>query len=411
MRPTRPSGAPGVTLPPLAIVLVVLAALAILATPAAGPRAAERTRFAIGYLELDNDPRYEAPRAYAGIEVRPRPRPFPGAEVALRDSRVLGRALKLDFALERATAPSAAALAERMGALAASGVRFFLVDAEAAAISALAAHARGREILLINVSEPDDTLRGAACAANLLHTMPSRSMLSDALVQYLVSRRWREILVLRGPDADDALAAAAFANSARKFGAEIVATRDFVLSNDPRERDLNNVALLTQGVDYDVVFVADAVGVTARAVPYRTALPRPVVGAEGLIAEAWHWTWDRHGAPQLNQRFERHAGRRMTGRDWAAWAALKAVVEAVARTRGGDFAAVRDYLLSADLRLDGYKGSPMSFRAWDRQLRQPILLHTETAVVARAPIEGFLHPTQYMDTLGRDAPETECVLD
>ena len=74
---------------------------------------------------------------------------------------------------------------------------------------------------------------------------------SDALVQYLVSRRWREILVLRGPGPADALTAAAFAASARKFGAEVVATRDFVLSNDPRERDLNNVTLLTQGVDYD----------------------------------------------------------------------------------------------------------------------------------------------------------------
>lgn len=405
MRGTRRRGLRGAGV----LVLVLLAAL-LGAAPAPAPQAAERARFAIGYLEIDGDPRYEAPRGYAGIAVRPRPRPFAGAELALRDSRVLGRALQLDFALERAAAPDAAALAERLDALAASGVRFVLVDGDSATLTALATHARDRDLLLFNVSEPDDALRGAACAANLFHTLPSRSMLSDALVQYLVSRRWREILVLRGPGPADALTAAAFAASARKFGAEVVATRDFVLSNDPRERDLNNVTLLTQGVDYDVVFVADALGVTARAVPYRTALPRPVVGAEGLIAEAWHWTWERHGAPQLNQRFERRAERRMTGPDWAAWAAVKAIVEAVARTRAGEFAAIRDYLLSDALTLDGYKGTPMSFRQWNRQLRQPILLHTETAVVARAPVEGFLHPTQYLDTLGRDAPESECAV-
>jgi len=388
----------------LLILTIVGAALSVL------PRAAERTLFTIGYLEIDGDPRYEAPRAYAGIEVRPRPRPYSGAEVALRDSRILGRALKLDFALERAAAPSTVELVERMETLAAGGVHFFLVDADIATLSTLAAHTRGRDVLLLNVSEPDDTLRGAACAADLLHTTPSRSMLSDSLAQYVASRRWREVLVLRGPEPDDALATAAFEASAKKFGLKIVATRDFVLSNDPRERDLNNVVLMTQGEDYDVVFVADAIGATAHEIPYRTALPRPVIGAEGLIAEAWHWTWERYGAPQLNQRFERLAGRRMTGRDWAAWAALKALTEAVARTQGGDFAAIRNYLLSDDLRLDGYKGSPMSFRTWDRQLRQPILLHTETAVIARAPVEGFLHPTQYLDTLGSDAPETKCKL-
>lgn len=393
---------------PRALLAAFFLVLAACIPPSAAPRAAERTAFTIGYLEIDGDARYEAPRSYAGIEVRPRHRPWPGAEMALRDSRILGRALKLDFALERARAADAGALAQRMDALAAQGVRFFLADADGAALSALAEHARGRGLMLFNVSEPDDALRGAACAADLLHTLPSRRMLSDALVQYLVSRRWTRVLVLRGPEPDDTLAAAAFAASAKKFGARIVATRDFVLSNDPRERDLNNVILLTQGADYDVVFVADALDVTARAVPYRTALPRPVVGAEGLIPEAWHWTWERYGAPQLNQRFERHAGRRMTGRDWAAWVAVKAIVEAVARTKGTDPAVLRAYLLSDALTLDGYKGVPMSFRSWDHQLRQPILLHSDTAVVARAPIEGFLHPTQYMDTLGVDAPETKC---
>ena len=55
-----------------------------------------------------------------------------------------------------------------------------------------------------------------------------------------------------------------------KFGLEIADRRPFELTNDPRRRELSNVALLTGGVDYDVVYVADAVGEFARFVPYAT---------------------------------------------------------------------------------------------------------------------------------------------
>jgi len=143
-------------------------------------------------------------------------------------------------------------------------------------------------------------------------------------------------------------------------------------------------------------------------VPYQTSAPRPVVGSEGLVASAWHWTWERHGAPQLNQRFERQAGRPMQDADWAAWAAVKAIVEAAVRTESTALVPVAVYLRGADLALDVYKGAPASFRAWDNQLRQPILLHTHNAVIERAPLPGFLHPSEYMDTLGPDAPESAC---
>ena len=188
----------------------------------------------------------------------------------------------------------------------------------------------------------------------------------------------------------------------------MVGVRDFVLGSDPRDREQNNIALLTTGVDYDAVFVADSLGQVGRYVPYQTASPRPVIGSEGLIAAAWHWAWERHGAPQLNQRFERRMGRRMEDRDWAAWAAVKAIVEAVARTDNADFATIAAYLKGPDFILDGYKGAAMSFRSWDNQLRQPLLIHTYNAVIERAPLEGFLHATQYMDTLGYDAPEKRC---
>jgi len=392
----------GRTVLPLLVLLIML-------LPGYGALSAEKTSFVIGYLELEGDQRYEAPRAYAGIEVRPRYRPLDGAEIAIRDSRITGRTLGLKFSLQYANADTPDGLKAELDRLNEDvGIQYFLVDASSVLLSTLSEHVRGRDILLFNATEPDDTLRGSACAANLMHTIPSQAMLRDALAQFMVASRWEDILVLKGEFPEDAVITEAFVASARKYGLTIVEVRDFVLGSDPRERHKNNIALLTSGVDYDAVFVADSLGQVARYIPYQTARPRPVVGSEGLLSGAWNWAWERHGAPQLNQRFERKINRRMGNKDWAAWAAVRAIVESRARSGAPDFASISAYLKGPDMILDGYKGTPMSFRPWDNQLRQPILIHTHNAVIGRAPLEGFLHPTQYMDTLGYDAPEKRC---
>lgn len=371
--------------------------------------AAEQTRFAIGYLEIADDPRYAEDRSYTGLKLKTLRRPFPGAEVGLRDSRAVGRALGIALALERVSAADPAALAREVVRLRDdAGIRFFVVDAAADALLDLADATRDAGVLLFNISERDDRLRRADCRANLMHVMPSRAMLTDAMAQFLADRNWRTVLLLRGSESGDAVLADAFARSAHKFGLRVVATRDFVLSNDPRERTRNNIALLTGPPDYDVVFLADTDGEFGRYVPYQTLLPRPVVGTEGLIASAWHWAWERHGAPQLNQRFERMAGREMEDADWAAWAAVRLVVEALTRTRSPDFAMLSGYLKGKDLTFDAYKGNPASFRSWNNQLRQPVLLHTHDAVTERAPLDRFLHATDVLDTLGVDEPENEC---
>lgn len=371
--------------------------------------AAEQTRFGIGYLEVADDPRYVEDRSYTGLKLKTRRRPYPGAEVGLRDSRAVGRALGLALALERVTAADPAALAHEVVRLRdEAGIRFFVVDAAGDALLDLADATRDAGVLLFNISEPDDRLRRADCRANLMHVMPSRAMLTDAMAQFLADRNWKTVLLLRGGEAGDAVLADAFARSAHKFGLRVVATRDFVLSNDPRERTRNNIALLTGPPDYDVVFLADTDGEFGRYVPYQTLLPRPVVGTEGLIASAWHWAWERHGAPQLNQRFEQIAGREMEDADWAAWGAVRLIVEALTRTRSPDFATLASYLKGKDLTFDAYKGNPASFRSWNNQLRQPVLLHTHNAVSERAPLDRFLHATDVLDTLGVDEPENEC---
>lgn len=368
--------------------------------------AAETIRF--GFLELAKDARFDEKRLFFRTLSRPLGDPFAGAEVAMREARFVGQALGVSFALERLRGKDAAELLTQLDKLAAEGVRYFLVNAPASVVTELAQAAKGRELLLFNVSAADDVLRQEQCQANLYHTLPNHSMQSDAMAQFLVANKWRAVLLLEGPLPDDKLIAAAFEASAKRFGLKIVAKRSFVLSNDPRQREQGNVGLLTTGSDYDVVYVADSDGEFARGVPYQTVRPRPVVGSEGLVAEAWHWAWERHGAPQLSGRLEKQAGRRMASMDWAAWVAVKAVVESVVRTNNADFATVVAYLGGDEITIDGFKGNRLDFRPWDRQLRQPILLATHNRVVERAPIAGFLHQTNNMDTLGFDQRDSRC---
>ena len=386
---------------------ILLAFIALCPSAAAGAE-----EFVFAYVGLADDPRYVVESRYTGLVLKQPYPPLSGAKMAIRDSRIVGRSLGITFKLvERAVGAGEDAAAAIRALNREAGAKVFLIDLPAAMLRAAAVELADAPLLLFNVRNRDDDLRNQACAANLYHAIPSYRMLTDALAQYLAKKGWTKALILRGPSDADRAYADSFAASARRLRIRIVGDRGFKLSNDPRLRGETNVALMTGGGDYDVVFVADSRGEFSRYVPYNTYLPRPVVGDEGMTPAAWHWTWERHGAPQLNQRFARIAKtRRMSGEDWAAWASIKSVVTAVRKTGPADLGRIRRFLTDPATTIDIYKGAPSSFRAWSNQLRQPILLHTGNAVVARAPIEGFLHRINNLDTLGYDKEGSTCVL-
>jgi ABC transporter substrate binding protein (PQQ-dependent alcohol dehydrogenase system) len=386
---------------------ILLATALTLLAAAPAPAAPLGKDITVGYLQLANDPRYDERPGPGDTSTTPG-RPVAGAEMAVGEVNIEAAASGHSFTLDKVEAEDEPGLEQQISALAGKGVHWFLVDAPSAAMATLAKAMHERDVLLFNISAPGDDLRGAACQKNLVNVIPSRAMLADALAQLLVARKWHQVLVLQGPLDEDKAMTAAFEHSAKRFGLEITAKRDFLLSNDPREREKDNVSLLTGDASYDVVFVADGEGEFARALPYRTIRPRPVIGATGLVPTAWSWTWDRYGAPQVSHRFEHAAERPMEAADWAAWLAIRALGEAVERSGASDTAGVDAYLLGPKLSLDGDKGPPLSFRSWDHQLRQPILLATADAVVAEAPLPGFLHATNVLDTLGYDQPETQC---
>lgn len=372
--------------------------------------AAEKDPFSFLYVALENDPEYQPSRAYTGLVLKDRHSPVAGASAALREVRIIGRSVGLKFTMESVSIKDPAALIfDLETALSKAQAPVLLLDLPLELFKqAVNAYGHRQDLILFNIRHRDKVLREAACAPALFHTIPSNSMLTDGLAQYLNSLGWKRILVLAGAGADDRAYADRFERSARKFGLTIAARRLFVLSNDPREREKNNISLLTGDARYDVVFLADSEGEFGRYVPYGTYLARPIVGTEGLSASAWHWTWERHGAPQLNQRFDRKANRRMQDEDWAAWAAIRSVVEAIVRSGETDIGSVRAMMTSDDFTFDTYKGIPAGFRPWNNQLRQPILMHTHNAVIARAPIDGFLHRNNVLDSLGADERESKC---
>lgn len=385
-----------------------LLGIASLACAACAGQAKDLT---IGVVFAPDDARYATKRLEKSFPGQPLGRPKAGAEVAIVESEFQLANAKIKVALQDVAVDDVQQAKAQIAAMAQKGVRHFLLDLPGAATAELSAALQSTDVLLFNVSASEEDLRRTGCKPNLFHTLPDDAMQADALAQFLTMRKWNKVLLLTSTEAADTARIAAARKAIRRYGIKLVADKIYKLSNDPRERDLGNVALLTAGVDADAIWVVDADGEFARDVPYRVNLPRPVVGSAGLVSEAWQVSWERYGAPQLSRRFRKIANRPMAGVDWAAWVATKAIIYVALRLP--DARQHRQALRSPDLALDGFKGARLSFRPWDQQLRQPVFLAhggVGGGIAGVAPFDGFLHPVNNLDTLGADQQESPCKL-
>jgi ABC transporter substrate binding protein (PQQ-dependent alcohol dehydrogenase system) len=372
--------------------------------------AAAATPVTVAVISLADDPRYAPRRVERAYPGHPQGRALQAVQLAADDASFELDTVGLKLLVRDVVLPDLAALPKALADLKAARVQHLVADLPLAALQQLVktAPAALGGAMVFNTGLPDDELRGAQCAAHLLHTYPSRSMLSDALAQYLAARNWRKLLVLQGPQAGDGAMGAALERSAKRYGLKLVQKKPFKLTGDPRERDLGNLRLLTGDREHEVVAVMDDDGEFARTVPYATQWPRPVVGASGLVAQAWHPQWERNGGPQLSRRFQKLAQRPMQGHDWAAWAAGMAVAAVLVENPKATVAQQLKALRSDTVFVDGFKGPRLSFRPWDGQLRQPVFLSHADGVAGTAPLEGVLHPREVMDTLGVDEQESSC---
>ena len=340
-----------------------------------------------------------------------------GARLAIDDNNTTGRFLNQQFSLEEFRVGEGADPVAAAIALAERGISLVIVDLPADALLKAADAEATRKLLVFNVGAIDDRLREEDCRANVIHVAPTRSMLADALAQYLVWKQWRRWILVVGSHAEDKLYGDALRRSAKRFGARIVQEKVFEDTGGARRTDSGVVQIqrqlpvFTQGVPaYDVVLAADESEVFASYLPYRTWDPRPVAGSAGLIPTSWDGAHDQWGAIQLQDRFMKQFSRRMTARDMQAWTAVRMIGESSSRTRSTDPKVILDFLKGPDFALAAFKGQRLTLRDWNLQLRQPILLSDGRMIVSVSPQEGFLHQVSELDTLGIDRPESQCRL-
>jgi ABC transporter substrate binding protein (PQQ-dependent alcohol dehydrogenase system) len=338
-----------------------------------------------------------------------------GARLAIEDNNTTGKFLNQHFTLEEFRLKDDDDAAKAAAVLADRNIAFVIADLPADALLKAADAVRDRGTVLLNAGAIDDRLREEDCRANVIHAAPTRSMLADGLAQYLVWKQWKRWMMVVGSHDEDKRFAEALRRSATRFGAKIVQERGFEDTGGARRTD-SGVTLIQrqmpvftqQAPVYDILVAADESEVFASYLPYRTWDPRPVAGSAGLVPKSWDPAQDQWGAVQMQNRFLKLNSRRMTALDMQAWTAARMIGEAASRVNSSDRKTVLDFLKGPDFSIAAFKGQRLTLRAWNLQLRQPILLVDGRMVVSVSPQEGFLHQVSELDTLGVDQPETKC---
>lgn len=352
----------------------------------------------------------ELPPKLSNLDLPPENEGIAGGLLSIKDNNTTGRFMKQVFSLKHVSVPPDADVMAPLKGLVDEGFQFIILNVPTDRLLKIADAVRGKDVLLFNVGSSGDRLRGTDCRDNVMHILPSRAMLADSLAQYLIWKRWRRWFLVVGRRPGDKAYGDAVKRAAKKFGGKIVAERIWDYGPDARRTAQAVIPKFTQGVDYDIMIVADEIGEFGEYLAYRTWTPRPVAGTQGLAPVSWHRTHERWGSAQLQSRFFKAYHRWMTPLDYHVWAPIRAIGEGATRTRSGEFKSIRDYLRGDKFELAGFKGQKLTFRNWNWQLRQPVLLAAPKALVSVSPQEGFLHQFSLLDTLGYDKPESKCRL-
>ncbi|MSP28028.1 MAG: branched-chain amino acid ABC transporter substrate-binding protein [Methylococcales bacterium] len=372
--------------------------------PAVKPEAPAKQIINIAYLSQEQ----AVPPALSNFDPFMPNKGLLGSELAISDNSTTGQFTGQAFELNKFIVPVDGNVEDVFNKDIAGKFQLVVSLLPAELLNKLADSAEGKSMLWFDAANSDDSLRAEQCRVNVLHLLPSRAMRADALAQYMMKKHWTKWFLVVGTTPEDKLYADAIKRAAKRFGSTLVAEKVWEHTYDARRTAQSDVAVFSRVDDYDVLVVADEQGQFGEYLDYRTESPRPVIGTQGLIATAWHRTHEQWGAVQIQNRFQEQAKRWMEEQDYAAYLAVRAIGEAATRTKSNELKAIKAYMLSPAFALQGYKGSPLSFRSWDGQMRQPVLLAAPRSLVAVAPIDGFLHPKTELDTLGVDEPETTC---
>lgn len=355
----------------------------------------------IVYINVERPP----PAGTPSYLTRPNDEGIAGAEIGIEDANITGKFLGYSLSLARLNAFDSAAT----DVIANTSV--VLIDSpdaqyEKAVRSVVSINPSA---LVVNVASGKDAFRQQHCELNVLHTYPSYQMKTDALGQWLRTKRLSSVLTLRGSHESDQAYLDAFLRTAKKFKLNIVEEKIWQASFDLRRSAFSEIPLFTRTKKpYDAIFAADTQGQYAYSLPFNTHLIVPIIGSAGLKPLGWHFTHEQWGARQLQNRFKEKFSRNMNDVDFAAYAAIIAISTALQRSKNNDSdthepvtgTKLFNALVEEQLSIAAYKGRQLTFRKGTRQLRQPIALAHEEALVIHAPLPGFLHQSDELDTLG-----------
>ena len=338
-----------------------------------------------------------------------------GSRMGIKDNNTTGKFTNQNFELiEQNIMPNESAK-EIFEKFRKDKYKFFILNVSKDDFNKILSSDLLEDALLINTSLKDNDLRNEKCNKQILHTAPSYRMLSDALTQFLKKKNWVKLLLISGVNERDKQFADSIKVSSKRFGLKIINEKIWDFNHDFRRSADLEVVKFTQGEKYEVLVLADegnTFGDSGNSfgdyIPYRTWKPTIVVGGEVLKPTSWHFAHEQWGGNQMQSRFLKDSKRLMTNIDFNSWVGVRAIGEAITRTKSLDSKIVLDKIMDEKFNLAAYKGKPVSFRKWNGQLRQPILLVTPRALVSVSPQIGFVHPRTELDTLGVDQPDTKC---
>jgi ABC transporter substrate binding protein (PQQ-dependent alcohol dehydrogenase system) len=329
-----------------------------------------------------------------------------GARFGVDEINRSGQFLGKRYALDKVSVPADGDLASAAGPALSSGQRLIIADLTAKDLLALAAIPEAKQALILDARTSDDTLRQQDCRANVFHLLPNWAMRADALAQFLAQKHWTRWFLLVGPAPEDQAYAAALRHGAESIGAHIVIEKRYQAGEGaPRIADVTHVPK-----PYDLLLVVDTNNTFGNSLAFNTWDPRLIAGTQGLTAVAWDSAFREYAARGIQYRFFLSASREMTERDYGSWLAASVIGEAIMRGNVSDAPGVRKFLLSDQFSVPANKGEGLTFRRWDHQLRQPLLLFGPHQLVTMWPQDAGHGGHLATDKLGFDSEHSLCHL-
>jgi len=192
------------------------------------------------------------PPVLSNLVVHPEDEGEQGALLGITDNNTTGKFLKQTYDLETIIVPPQDDVVVAAQA-ALQGTNLVVLNMPSDKLLEIADLPEASDDLLFNAGSANVQLRSDNCRTNMLHTLPSRAMLTDALMQFFNKRKWDSIYLLEGNRDVDKLYAASVRKSANKFRVSITAEKQWIDDADMRRNASAEIPVFTQARKYDAV--------------------------------------------------------------------------------------------------------------------------------------------------------------